>query len=435
MPPISLSSLQSSIDTLATDTAQIDAIRAYLRLLGPVQEARIVPSDPAASAYFGISVSINAAGDVAIVGADSITGPGGSYAGACYIYNSTGGLWEQTIRLDPSDSEGSAYFGNSVAINDAGDVAIVGAYYDDGTGAAANSGAAYIFTNSGGWSETAKLVPSDPETNAFSGYSVSINGAGDVAIIGAYNDDGTGAAADSGAAYIFSNSGGGWTQVAKLLPSDPQTNSAFGYSVSINAAGDVAIVGAYQDEGTGLSNSGAAYIFTDSGGWSEVAKLVPSDPESGANFGRRVSINGAGDVAIISAHVDDGAGTTNSGAAYIFTNSGGWSETAKLLPSDPEASASFGQSVSINAAGDVAIISAHTDDGAGTTNSGAAYIFTNSGGWSETAKMLPSDPEANANFGNSVAINATGSMMIIGAPYRDFSGANSGVSYIFRGVV
>ena len=428
MPPISLSSLQSSIDTLTTDTAQIDAIRAYLRLLGPVQERILAPSDPQAPAWFGCSVSINAAGDVAIIGA---YGDDGSDSGAAYIFTNSGSGWTETAKLVPSDPETSAYFGYSVSINAAGDVAIIGAYYDDGTGAV-DSGAAYIFSNSGGsWSQVTKLLPSDPEASATFGTTVSINAAGDVAIIGAKSDDGAGTL-NSGAAYIFSNSGGGWTQVAKLLPSDPEANAYFGGSVSINAAGDVAIIGAYADDGY----RGAAYIFTNSGGWSETVKLLPSDPEVDAVFGYSVSINAAGDVAIIGAYGDDEAGAVNSGAAYIFTNSGGWSQVAKLLPSDPETSANFGIDVSINAAGDVAIIGAYYDDGIGVADSGAAYVFTNSGGsWSQVAKLLPSDPEASAAFGDTVSINAAGNMMIIGAPYRGFSGTMSGVGYIFRGVI
>jgi hypothetical protein len=145
----------------------------------------------------------------------------------------------------------------------------------------------------------------------------------------------------------------------------------------VNDAGDVALVGAPREDANSLTNSGAAYVFTfSSGSWTETTKLVPSDSEAEAYFGRSVSLNTAGDVALVGAYSDDATGGSNSGAAYVFTySSGSWTETRKLVPSDSEAGAFFGSSVSLNAAGDVALVGAAQDDANSLTNSGAAYSF------------------------------------------------------------
>ena len=67
---------------------------------------------------------------------------------------------------------------------------------------------------------------------------------------------------------------------------------------------------------------------------------------------------------------------TDSGAAYVFTySSGSWTQTTKLVPSDSEAFAYFGTSVSLNTAGDVTLVGADADDANSLTNSGAAYSF------------------------------------------------------------
>jgi hypothetical protein len=66
---------------------------------------------------------------------------------------------------------------------------------------------------------------------------------------------------------------------------------------------------------------------------------------------------------------------TNSGAAYVFTYSGSWTQTTKLVPSDSEAGAYFGRSVSLNAAGNSALVGANSDDANSLTDSGAAYSF------------------------------------------------------------
>jgi hypothetical protein len=47
----------------------------------------------------------------------------------------------------------------------------------------------------------------------------------------------------------------------KLVPSDSEAYAFFGRSVSLNAAGDVALVGAWGDDANSLTNSGAAYSF------------------------------------------------------------------------------------------------------------------------------------------------------------------------------
>ena len=95
------------------------------------------------------------------------------------------------------------------------------------------------------------------------------------------------------------------TQQDKLLASDAQSSDVFGYSVSISGDGDTAIVGAYlEDEGG--STAGAAYVFTRSGGtWTEQQKITASDAEAGDEFGRAVSISGDGNTAIVGAYLED----------------------------------------------------------------------------------------------------------------------------------
>ncbi len=284
-----------------------------------------------------------------------------SYSGSAYIFTQSGGVWTEQQKLTASDGAAYDYFGWYVSIS--GDLAIVGAQGDDDNGS--NSGSAYIFTQSGGvWSQTQKLIASDGAAGDNFGCSVSISG--DVAIVGAYNDDDNGSS--SGSAYIFTQSGGVWSQTQKLIASDGAADDFFGHSVSIS--GDVAILSAYRDSDNG-SGSGSAYIFTQSGGvWTEQQKLTASDGALGDNFGYSVSISG--DVAIVGAIYDNDNGS-GSGSAYIFTQSGGvWTEQQKLTASDGAVNDWFGYSVSVS--GDAAIVGALYDDDAGVS-SGSAYIF------------------------------------------------------------
>jgi hypothetical protein len=123
----------------------------------------------------------------------------------------------------------------------------------------------------------------------------------------------------TGSAYAFVQSGGVWTQQAKLTASDAAQNDQFGGSVSIS--GNRAVIGAVYDDHAGGANAGSAYVFIRSGGpgapgWTQQAKLTPSDAAAGDSFGCAVSVSG--DTVVIGALEDDHAGGTNAGSAYVF---------------------------------------------------------------------------------------------------------------------
>ena len=164
-----------------------------------------------------------------------------------------------------------------------------------------------------------------------------------------------------------------WTQEAKLTASDKKSFDGFGISVSLS--GDRALVGAYTSFPGGTSNAAAAYVFTraSNGTWTEEAKLVASDKAAYDGFGTSVSISG--DRALVGASNSDPGGTSNAGAAYVFTraSNGTWTEEAKLVASDKKSGDYFGISVSLS--GDRALVGAYTSDPGGTSEAGAAYVF------------------------------------------------------------
>ena len=109
-----------------------------------------------------------------------------------------------------------------------GDLAIVGARFDD------PDGSAYIYRLSGNtWNLETKIVPNDGSTGDKFGNSVAIYN--DRAAIGAYTYGGI------GAVYIFTYQSGNWIQTDKIIPADGEINDWFGYSIDLN--GDYLIVG------------------------------------------------------------------------------------------------------------------------------------------------------------------------------------------------
>jgi len=158
--------------------------------------------------------------------------------------------------------------------------------------------------------------------------------------------------------------------------------------------------------------------------WTEMQKLLASDGAENDFFGYSVSIDG--NTALIGAYHNDGF----KGSAYVFTRTGTtWTQQAKLLASDGATDDWFAYTVSL--AGKTALIGAPYDDDNGN-NSGSAYVFTRIGTtWIQQAKLLASDGEADDYFGCSVSLD--GNTALIGASHDDGVGYefDSGSVYVF----
>ncbi len=359
--------------------------------------------------------SVSISGDTALVGS-YLDDDRGSNSGSVYVFTRSGGTWTQQAKITAADGAASDNLGYSVSLS--GDTALIGSHNDDDWGS--NSGSVYVFTRSGGtWTQQAKLNASDGAASDNFGLSLSLSG--DTALIGAHNDDDRGT--NSGSAYVFTRSGSTWTQQAKLNASDGAASDLFGMSVELS--GDTALIGSKFDDDMG-ADSGSTYVFTRSGTtWTQQAKLTAADGAANDNFGNSVSISG--DTAIVGSSFDDDFGT-NSGAAYVFTRSGStWTQQAKLTPTDAAASQNFGNSISLK--GEVALIGAYFDSGSGFS-SGAAYIFTRSGTtWAQQKKLIATDIAASDNFGISVSLTST--TALIGSYFDDDLGSSSGSAYFF----
>lgn len=322
------------------------------------QQAKLLPDDGEAGAFFGFSVSIDS--DTALIGAWG-DNDNGTKSGSAYIFTRSGSVWTQQAKLLPADGAAYDYFGYSVSAD--GDTVLIGAHLDDDN--ETKSGSVYIFTRSGDlWTQQAKLLALDGEMLDLFGSSVSLSG--ETALIGAWGDASYGPL--SGSAYVFTRSGNDWTQQAKLLPDDGAEFDEFGTTVSLS--GETAVIGAHADDENG-SDSGSAYVFTRSGGvWTQHTKLLPDDGAANDEFGSSVAING--EMILIGAHLDDN-NATDTGSAYLYAQTDGvWTQQSKVLPDDSEEDSWFGASVSL--CGDTAVVGARNDNDNGH-NSGSAYVI------------------------------------------------------------
>ena len=371
---------------------------------------KLTASDGSAFNYFGLSVAIS--GDTAVVGAPSAGGsPFVNRGGAAYVFTRTGDTWSQVQILTAGTRVSFAQFGTSVGID--GNTIVVGAFQDHDSGVA--TGAAYVFTRAGGsWTEQAKLTGSAGVAGDLFGVDIDVSG--DSVLVGAGGRQG--GPGQSGQAYVFDRTGSNWSETAILIAGDAANRDFYGRSVGIS--GDTAVVGA-QLGTDGVSNSGSAYVFSRSGGiWSEVTELTASDANSSSSFGSTVAISGEIIVAGAKNALESGS---RNGAAYVYVPSNdNWIEHSKLTAEDGVAGDQFGYSVGVS--GDTAITGAVYAHVGGGIDNGTAYIFVPGAVSEPPVLTIPDDISvegdvtggSNVSFGTSAIDTVDGSIPVTCTP-------------------
>lgn len=153
-------------------------------------------------------------------------------------------------------------------------------------------------------------------------------------------------------------------------------------------------------------------------------RLTAGDAAAGDGFGDACRLSADG--ALLAVGVPQRR--NSDGAVYLLRRTEqGWQECQKLVPAEPECR--FGSSIALNADGSVLVVGADASSVTDKASAGAAYVYRREGdGWLKTAKLTAGDAVANAHFGSAVDIAADGQTIAVGAP----SSQGAGAAYVFR---
>jgi len=435
---------------------------------GLSQEAYFKSTD-IGSDYLGNAVAVS--GRFAIVSAvledGSVTGVNPPHddlavnSGAAYVYERIDGVWTFHSCLKASNTDAGDSFGADIAID--GDLLAISAVGessnatgingDQANNDAMSSGAVYLFRLEGDtWVQEAYLKASNSDTNDDFGTALALDG--ETLVVGAPGDEGS--HAETGSAYVFVRSAGVWTEQARLNAIDYRNRDEFGSSVAID--GDTLVVGAPREDGSAIgvngeknndaNNSGAAYVFTRSGGiWSEIAYLKASNTDAEDGFGGAVSISG-NTIAVGAVNERGSVGGINpvsnndilrTGAVYLFVDNGAGREPqATIKAAVPTLNDEFGNKVELS--GDLLVVAFHKESGAsagldgdqttdGLAESGAVYLFSREGSiWKQDRYLKASNSGSGDTFGCAIAIHSedAGDLLVIGASNED--GSSPGVN-------
>ncbi len=166
------------------------------------------------------------------------------------MFTRSGSTWSEQAKLTGAGESGSGEFGESAALSENGNTAMVGASVDG-----ANEGAVWVFTRSGTtWTQQGEKLKGAGESGAGEfGYGVALSGSGNTALIGGPYDNGS-----IGAAWVFTRTGETWSQQGgKITGSGEAETGFFGRIVALSANADNAIIGGYGDTGA----IGAVWAF------------------------------------------------------------------------------------------------------------------------------------------------------------------------------
>ena len=360
-------------------------------------DTKIIPEDGTVDDHFGYSLALS--GDTLLVSAP-YDDENGMNSGSAYVYVNDGNNWVLEAKLLPDNGSAGDVFGASVALD--GDLAIVSAWNNEMPQIhPVNSGSVYVFVRDAStWTQETQLFASDGVDDDGFGYSVALVAeTADVAtlLIGApYQRSSVGF--NTGSVYVFNRSwtlelGHLWDETMKITAGDADGHDVFGMSVALSMETQTAVVGAIGDDDNG-NNSGSVYIFVGSGVWNEEAKITSVDGGVNDSFGWSVALDN--NRVVVSSNPE------GNGKVYVFERDAGtnqWTQQASLLPDSPLCDDGYGFSVALHndkvLVGSLAI---------GLCTS-SAFLFTRdaTGTWSEQNQFLT--PNFNSSFGRSVALD------------------------------
>ncbi len=233
----------------------------------------------------------------------------GSNYGQVRVYENQNDTWVQIggemIGENPEDNSGF-----SVSLNEDGSIVAIGAPVNGGTGISAGHVRVYK-EMSGVWEQIGEDIDGGQEYYK-SGSSIALNNEGNILAIGAIDSN------NSGSARVYENQNDTWVQIGDDIVGE-DTNDDFGFSISINASGDIIAVGAPFNNGT-ASDAGHVRVYQNQNSeWLQLGDDLDGEVLSDRS-GTSVSLNADGSIVASGAHLNDGNGTS-SGHVRVFANS------------------------------------------------------------------------------------------------------------------
>ena len=322
--------------------------------------------------------------------------------GAAWVFVRSGAEWIHQAKLTGGAEEvGIAGFGKEVALSTDGNTALIGGALDEG-----QTGAAWVFTRSGGkWKQQGKKLV-EPKTHLF-GNGLALSGDGNTAVICTYENEPH--------EYVFTRTGEAWAMQSVITRPAGEPTASFGETATMSNDGQTLVLGSYQDH----EERGGVWVFVKHNGvWTQQGPKLTGAGEKGEHFGT-TALSADGSTLLVGAPgaTPPGAPTGNhTGVAYVFIRTGeSWAlQGGELVGTGVEAFvSSFGTGVALSGDGNTALIGGGVHEG-----KGALWEFKRfEGSWRQVGeKIVASGQEGEAEFGNNMGLSADGTTALVAGP-------------------
>lgn len=227
-----------------------------------------------------------------------------------------------------------------------------------------------------------------------------------------------------------------------------EATGQFGYRVAMSGNGLVMAVSVPFATVGGKASAGLVRIYERNAketNWTAIGTLTPEVAVASARFGTGIAINYSGDTIAAGAPYTVDGGTVTVFSRANSTDEYGISSILEAKTKGTDKAQRFGTSIAMNSLGSRIAVGAPTADAATTdtggltkADAGAVETFDRASGkpgfeitWNRGARSTDGSGQGSAWFGWSIAMNGSGTTLIVGSPNHDETAGqdNTGRAY------
>ena len=257
------------------------------------------------------------------------------------------------------------------------------------------------------------------------GYGLALSSDGSVMAVGAPNRDVNGA--NSGEVKVFAWSGSAWVQRGSAIEGEAVEDWS-GRDISLSSDGTVLAIGASYNDGGG-ADSGHIRVYAWSGSAWVQRGLDIDGQSSGDRAGLGTALSADGLVLAIGAPLRSAVGTERGNVRVFRWNGSAWVQRG--LDIDGQSNSDwFGYDVSLSSDGSVLAVGAPYRDTGGSDRGEVQVYEWNGTAWTQRGTNL--NGSSNGDWlGWSVSLSSDGLIVAAGAPKSDGAGADSGMVRVY----
>lgn len=264
------------------------------------------------------------------------------------------------------------------------------------------------------WTQVGRDLNGDAADDQF-GRAVALSADGSVLAVGIVGVDSP--LPGSGRVQVFQWNNGEWAQMGHNIDGKEGDYAGFRRTVALSANGMILAMGAGQNDVNGVS-SGQVRVFeyTESTGWVQLGNDL-NGQASADQFGYSISLSASGTLLAV------GANNAGFGGVVQFfqrtSATSNWTQIGGDLDGKEQNQSNFGRSVSLSASGTVIAVGGGYGQGCVSV-----FQFKEQKGFSKVGREICS--EEDENFGESIALSSHGTVLAVGADKTDINGDHNG---------